>query len=88
MGDLFLDFRFQYLVYVETPPATLLTQLHEMFKNVLDKTRGDDQDMGRVGIPHPQLNNPIVVHLPMAVAKHIWLSFDIFIKDLLMAMKF
>jgi hypothetical protein len=28
---------------------TLLTQLHEMFKNVLDKTRGDDQDLGRVG---------------------------------------
>jgi hypothetical protein len=32
-----------------------------MFKNVLDKTRGDDQDLGLVGITHPQLNNPIVV---------------------------
>ena len=40
---------------------TLLTQLHEMFKNVLDKTRGDDQDLGLVGITHPQLNNTIVV---------------------------
>ena len=38
-----------------------MTQLHEMFKNVLDKTRGDDQDLGLVGITHPQLNNPIVV---------------------------
>jgi hypothetical protein len=32
-----------------------------MFKNVLDKTRGDDQDLGLVGITHPQLNIPIVV---------------------------
>lgn len=42
---------------------TLLTLLHEMFKNVLDKTRGDDQALGRVGITHPQLNSPIVVPL-------------------------
>jgi hypothetical protein len=27
-------------------------------------------------------------HLPMAVAKYTWLSFDIFIKDILMAMEF
>jgi len=37
---------------------TLLTQLHEMFKNVLGRTRGDDQDLGRVVITYPQLNNP------------------------------
>jgi hypothetical protein len=30
---------------------------------LIDKTRGDDQDLGRVGITHPQLNNPIVVPL-------------------------
>ena len=41
----------------------ITNQLHNMFDDVLNKTRGHDADLGRVVIEHPDLPNPIVVPL-------------------------
>lgn len=42
---------------------TLLTVIRGMFRDVLDKARGDNNDLGRVIINHPGLSNAIVVPL-------------------------
>lgn len=38
-------------------------KLHDMFSDVLSRARGQDADLGRVVLSHPNLNNPIVVPL-------------------------
>lgn len=38
-------------------------QLHNMFDDVLSQARGQNADLGRVVLSHPNLNNPVIVPL-------------------------